>query len=75
MQVINFICIFAEQSRNNYYMKYTIRFIKDDVTYYCTVFKFSDGSYEVLEFYYIENYNSIDTDWIQFKTEIESLIQ
>lgn len=75
MQVINFICIFAEQSRNNYYMKYTISFEKDDVTYYCTVFKFRDGSYEVLEFYSFVNYKSIDLDWTQFKTEIESLIQ
>lgn len=55
-------------------MKYTISFEKNDTTYYCTVFKFSDGSYDVLEFYYIDNYKSIDTDWTQFKTEIEELI-
>lgn len=55
-------------------MKYTISFIKNDIAYYATVFEFIDGSYDVIEFYYIENYKSINTDWKPFKNEIEALM-
>ena len=55
-------------------MKYTISFIKNDVAYYATVFEFVDGNYDVLEFYYIENYKSIDLDWKPFINEIEALM-
>lgn len=56
-------------------MKIEISFSKGELDYHATVFIFDDGTYDVTEFYSInEDCDSVDLDWKPFKYEIENQI-
>lgn len=56
-------------------MKVSITFEKPDFDYYASIYIFENGSYDVVEFYSVdEDCNTLDEDWKLFKDEIENEI-
>ena len=56
-------------------MKVNISFEKPDFDYHASIYIFEDGSYDVVEFYSVdEDCNTVDKDWKEFKDDIENEI-